>query len=336
MFEKQGGIPVGLRTYAQRLARGWRDFTAWRPISRLLPFERVLLNRRNGEQAVVRMPGFDVRAYASVAQPAYVAVEIAEGSFLERRLELPLASDDDLNEAVRLEVEAVSPFPAGEVVYGWRRVRDEGHDCAVIAISSKRFVQGSLARLEGVRGFDGIPEVWASTSVGYVVLHGYGEVRREAQHGRGMKQLAFAFVAATVATIVLALTPLMEKREQAVQAQRQLAGLLREAAPVVASRDELIAVQALRNELKPRTEGGVDLATVLDGISRALPDGAWLDLFEYNPGSLRIGGRADDAAGLIQALQELRIFANVHAPSPIVREPQTGKERFLIEMELLQ
>lgn len=333
MRDKGVWMPDGVGAYFGRLARGWNEILEWRPVRRVLPSRCVRILGQGGRSTLVRMPGFEVVDRAAASGSAHPAIEVPEDSCLERRLALPHASDQDLRAAVQLEVEAVSPFPADEVVFGWRRIRDDDGEGAMIAMTSAALVQNCLAELGAFVG-NAEPEVWAWTSAGYVALNGYGERKRHEAQRSAMNRSLLASVAAAMATAALAAMPVIEKRGQAIEAQHQLEALTREAAPVLAARDHLAHAQSLLDEIRPRAERKPDLPVVLDQFSHVLPDGAWLDLFEYSAGTLRVGGRADDAAGLLQALQRHGLFANVHAPSPIVREPQTGKERFLIEMEL--
>lgn len=327
-----------LRAFGQRLARGWGELLEWPPLRRLLPADRVMLVGEGGA-STWRVPGFerDAQAATHPGGAAFVAVEVPEGNFLERRLDVPLGLDAEYESAMRLEVEAVSPFPADDTAWGWRPVTAaSGMRGALIAITSRRLVEQRIEALAGRLPAQHAPEVWVLGSQGPVVLNGFGEVRRQSAHTRQMRRTGVLLALAVLVTCAVALTPVIEKRQQVVQALNHQGVLSGQAGPVVALRDELGAVRMLHDTLGPRIAAEPDLMALLDRVTMVVPDGGWLDLFEYNPGTIRIGGRADNAAALLQALQEQPGFTNVRAPSPIMREPQTNKERFVIEVDLAQ
>ena len=73
----------------------------------------------------------------------------------------------------------------------------------------------------------------------------------------------------------------------------------------------------------------------IDGIAAILPDGAWLDRFEYSGDTVRISGLAPDVAALMADLGKDPHVRDVRTPIATTRDPATGKERFSIELRWL-
>ena len=322
--------------FLKRWKCGWAELVSVLAYHRVLPSVLVRVVRDQGV-SLIRVPGFvpEMKAGAAAAR-TFVALELPEGAYLTRRLDLPEATHQELLSAVRLEVEATSPFPPQETLWGWdARTTESGGRIAHIAITARHLAQRAVDAHAGRAGAgQANPELWVPVDGGYAVLQGFGEAPRLAAQRRQMRGYALTLGAALLFAVLLALTPLAQKRLQVLQANTYQVAVNERAAPVLRQRDELSRLAALKDALAPRVEGGPDIMQLLDRVSAILPDGAWLDHLEYTPAGLRMGGRADDAAALLQALQRQPAFSNVRAMSPIVREPRSGKDMFVFELEL--
>lgn len=323
--------------FLKRWKCGWAELVSVLAYRRVLPSVLVRVIRDKSE-ILVRVPGFvpETSATPAAAARAFVALELPEGAYLTRRLELPEATQQELHSAVRLEVEATSPFPPDDTLWGWdARTTASGGRIAHIAITARHLTRRALEAYSERAGAGGAtPELWVPLECGYAVLQGFGEAPRLAAQRRQLRGFALTLGAAMLFAVLLALTPLVQKRLQVLQANAYQVAVNERAAPVLRQRDELTRLSALKDALAPRVEGGPDVMVLLDRVSAILPDGAWLDHLEYTPAGLRMGGRADDAAALLQALQRQSGFTNVRAMSPIVREPRSGKDMFVFELEL--
>lgn len=70
------------------------------------------------------------------------------------------------------------------------------------------------------------------------------------------------------------------------------------------------------------------LVTVLDELTKAVPDGSWLLSLTFSGHELVIDGLSPSAATLALALEKSRSFANVVFRAPITRDAATGLEHF--------
>jgi general secretion pathway protein L len=300
----------------------------------LVPSQSVSLLETGGRQSRYRVPGFVPIASTRRAGDA-TAVELPEDLVLIRSLTLPTRAADDIEKAVRLEVEASSPFEPHDTVFGWiarptKSTRRRSNAAVRIAIASLEQVKAVLDRC----GAPPHSEIWVRDGSTFVVIRGFGERRRLERARRARVRVATLVLLAVALIIGIVVTPVVQLRSQVVAAQAQLAQLNSRSGAPVAMRGELIALSDLQRALESAVDGHVDPALVLEQVSELLPDGSWLSLFEYEAGRLRIAGLADNASSLLPLLEERPSFASVHAPSPIAREPASGKERFIIEMEL--
>ena len=72
------------------------------------------------------------------------------------------------------------------------------------------------------------------------------------------------------------------------------------------------------------------LVVLLDGLSKAVPDGAWLLSLSVSGHEVVMDGLAPSAASVALALEQSHAFADVSFRSPIARDPRTGLEHFQI------
>ncbi|MGH7087719.1 MAG: PilN domain-containing protein, partial [Stellaceae bacterium] len=78
------------------------------------------------------------------------------------------------------------------------------------------------------------------------------------------------------------------------------------------------------------------LVAVLADLTKAVPDGSWLKSLNIAGQELAIAGLSPSAAGVALALEASHRFANVRFRAPIMREPQTGLERFQLSATLAE
>ncbi len=271
---------------------------------------------------------------------ALPVVLLARSAVLERTLTLPQLSPTDLEHAVELEVQASTPFSAEQTVYGWQAEADaaSGGQRVLLAITSRQQCTAALSRAAQSSS----TEIWLEPDAAAPTippapwqplhLRGWGGTARRRAASRTQWRLLALLALALALAAALAVTPTAFLRLKAIQAQKALEVLQREAAPQLAAREALGRdVQALHNAASA-AQGQVLLAPVLDMLTVAVPDGAWLSNLRLDGERLRINGMADDAAALVQRLAAQPGVADARLASPATRGRNDNKERFAIEL----
>jgi general secretion pathway protein L len=268
------------------------------------------------------------------------AVELPHSRVLERHLMLPPLAPADLAQAVQLEVASASPFGVAQTVSGHTAALPRDGVCRVdVAMTSRQQVEQTLQ--EAVASAELRPEVWvlpADTPAGAalrpVVLQGFGEPVRQRAARRGLA-LRLALLALALALLgALAVTPTALLRLRSQQATRAFDAIQRQAAPQIAQREALMQrVERLR-AIGQMMDSQIALGPVLDMLTRAIPDGAWITQLRLEGGKLVLNGNADDAAALVQLLAAQPGVRDVRLASPATRAYGASKETFIIEMNL--
>lgn len=311
---------------------GWRDALRWRALRWLSPAEPVRVLHADGRSSwVAGDSGAPVRA-RTVARA--IAIELPEDIVLRRELTFPRLPAADLADAVLLEARSASPFAEDDLAVGFVADPGSGRSLRVrLALASRRqierHVEGLSPQLNGIQ-----PEIRAAGRPP-IVFSGYGERNRARRTARARGLLIAGLFAAAALALAIALTPTIQKRQQAIEAQYAYDALLQHTAPQTALREQLVrANEQLALARDAITAQGNPLA-VLDGLTRQLPDDVVLNVVELRGAEVRISGQADNPAALMQALGGVPFFRDVRAPSASARAPGSKKESFTIQLSVV-
>jgi len=311
------------------LRDGWAEALRWPVFRWLTPDDAVRVLRADGTESV--RWGVSARPIKASERVRFCAVELAEETLLRRSLVLPPLTEDEVRQAVALDVRAASPFPEPDVVWGYRIERAERLRVEV-ALTSRQLIEQQLEalrpRLGGVA-----PEVWVGGEPPFVIA-GYGEGARLAR-ARRMRLGLFGLLFATLLLVAaLAVTPTLQLRERALGAARKNEALAQAVKTQVQMRDELARLSEQLRLLSKAAEQREDLVGLIDQITRQLPDDAVLSRLEIAGNVVRMMGQADNGVQLLQTLGANPAFREVRAPAGITRAPVGGKEGFSIEFRV--
>jgi general secretion pathway protein L len=311
------------------LRDGWAEALRWPVFRWLTPDDAVRVLHADGSESVRQ--GVSARPSSAPAPARFVAVELAEDTLLRRSLVLPRLTEEELQQAVDLDVRTASPFPTEEVVWGFDVER--GDTLRVeIALTSRQLIERQIEALRPRLG-GALPEVWAGGARPFVIP-GHGEGARLARARRKRLALFALLSAAAVLLAAIAATPTLQLRERALDAVRRSEELSRAVRPQVQMRDELAQVGEQVRLLGKASEPRQDVVALIDQITHELPDDVVLNRLEIVGGVAKIMGQADNAAQLLQRLGANPAFREVRAPTGITRAPAGSKEGFSIEFRV--
>ena len=339
---------TSLELFGLDLRQLWRDYrAAWQSVGRsrllswLTPAIAVQVLRADGTHVLWR-GGRRPTGRAddqTRTKAAYQAVEIAEDLVLRKRLRMPDLPVTALAQAAAVEVNAVNPFRASDVVWQWHAapIEADGVRWVEIVLASRTqvtsFLETQSARLPDVQGVE--PEAWVfATDGSALVLQGWGESRR-LQHAARQRHLAYGLLIVALALLAgMALTPSLQLRARSLQAIAAFGDLQRAAAPAVAQRESFTRsvenLEALRAVLAQR----VDLLKLLAVLTQALPDDTYLQGVQAQEMKVAIQGLTADSASLMQTLGAVQGFKEVRAPMAATRAHGANAENFRLEIQL--
>lgn len=312
------------------LRDGWAEAMQWPAFRWLTPEAPVRVIHADGSESVRQ--GVSARVIPAPDRVRFTALELPEENVLRRSVVLPRLSDGELRQAVALDVHSASPFAEDDLAWGYVTDRIERERVrADIALTSRRLIDRQIDAYRERLG--GVPEVWIGGARPFIIS-GYGEGARLTQVRKQRRGLFALLALALLLLVALAVTPTLQLRETALDAEARSQALLRAVKPQVQMRDELAKLGEQLRGLAQAAGTRHDVVSLLDEVTKQLPDDAMLTRLEISGSTVRLSGQADNAAQLLQTLGAYARFRDVRAPAGIARAPAGGKESFTIEFNV--
>jgi general secretion pathway protein L len=342
-------VDVGLLLrWFETLAGIVEDLRQWRQ------GRRSIVIRKEAEGFVIRRAdGAESSPIGKVAMGAHLPADVAlslrgrpidfeldASHVVARRLTVPSQAKDVLSGIVRNQIERLSPWPVAKTVYGFEasknQERTQGLDVAILMASRKTIdaicdqlaasnltPRRILARTSPEEGSPALP-LWTRAPIGLAstVL---SPVRMIAA---ALGALVFLSAAATLWGFLAANEIWTERGDVAARAQA-----LRQSKASPAAKASS-AARSPGERAWAMKEGGGAAVAVLEALTRALPDDAYLIDLSLEGANLRVTGFSTNAPPLIGALQESGQFSGAHFFSATTKDPQTGLYRFSIEAQV--
>ncbi|WP_296805032.1 PilN domain-containing protein [Thiocapsa sp.] len=251
---------------------------------------------------------------------------------LTRSVSLPSQVRANLPQVIRFELDRLSPFQAGDVLYdflakpgpkGAPRLRVElalcRRDLAAAWVKRMRDAGAPIDRI----AWEG---AWPSAN-----LLPPAERPKRRLDLFSVDKLLWAAIAVLIAVVLIG--PLWQ--------QKRIADALD--VEVRQARVEAVAVDDLRQELERARLGSTavlqqkrdepNILVLLRELSDRIPDDTWIQTLDYNNGQVELRGESGQATALIALLEQAPGIDDVSFRSPVTQVPQTGKERFNVSLQ---
>ena len=267
-------------------------------------------------------------------QTAFSAVALSADAVLLKMLHLPASTEEDLDDAMLLEVGLSSPFPDPDTRAAWRVVgRHENVIEVALAITSQAAIDDLLAaHRERSDAGAPMPEVWAFDHQGIPIpFAGYGGRERRSAYLRQLAQ-ASGLIAAAWVSFMVAITLLAGAT--AIRADRLDATFQQVRSDAAAAATQRGALQLGRTRLSA-IESAIGERTNyqywLNHIAASAPDTVYLDRLNFDGKEVTVNGYSNNAAVYLRMLTEEPGYTDVTALSAFARDRNNGLERFSIQ-----
>ena len=254
---------------------------------------------------------------------------------LAKDLQLPLATQENLDEVLAFEMERHTPFQVRDVYFSYRvtgRDVDARQLKLRLNVVPRKLVTPILAlfpgwELEQAAGAMALEDDSADASFWFRA--------RQFQHRSAIPtNLALVAVVCVLLVVVVAV-PLVFQRQQ-LMALEQRSATVREAAMLaVAVGDELTAEQERSLAVFQAKLARQPMVELVDEVSTRLPDDTALFRLEVRQGMLHLQGTSSRPTALISVLEDSANLQGVRFQSPLTQEGSTGKDRFHISAQLV-
>ncbi|WP_193187918.1 PilN domain-containing protein [Nisaea sediminum] len=256
-----------------------------------------------------------------------VALVMPAADRVNATLSVPASARRSLGSLLDGEVERLTPFKRGEVrlAYDLLEERDGKLRIRLYVVPRTR-LEAAVRQFESAGG--GAPAL---------MLAGAEQVRAPsafdfngspvtAQGRRGLFWPTMAALSILLALLSPLPKPYFELQDVSAEIDQLRGGV----AAVQEARGALDRHRQLAERLQAVLAAEPDVPTLLEAVTMALPDDAWLTGFEVRPGRLTLEGFARDASGLLEKLEAMPGMTEVAFEAPVTRDPAGGGERFRI------
>jgi general secretion pathway protein L len=275
------------------------------------------------------------------ARNCLVVLEFPADKVVTRDIAVPEKAQKFLSGVIRNQIERLSPWPPNNMVYGFNS-ETSGENASVVDVrilmASRTDIDASLQQSAAL-GVEvdrivtnSLTAATADKRDGYVTLWSRSaDASRQRLDGTS-RVIGLGIAATVAASICLSLwafisTGLVQDESEGVAArakalQRQLqSGRMPSSAGSMPPMERAWFLK----------ENSLSSMVLIEALSRALPDSAYLTELRLDNSNLRITGLAEDAPGLLTPLERSGHLTGVHFFAPTTRGPDGKSFRFSIE-----
>ncbi|MDX1626143.1 MAG: PilN domain-containing protein [Wenzhouxiangellaceae bacterium] len=247
-------------------------------------------------------------------------------------VELPMAVENNLSEALGYQIDQLTPFRAEQVLFDHAVVRHDvahGRIHVALRVVPQEQVDPLLERLRAIgivaHAVDTLQSLDPPKPEGFNLLP---ESRRPHYvHARARMNAAFAGVLLVVLALIMAQSLILRERSvvRLEAAAERLRDEAREVAELQSELEESLLAANFLAERRDRQPAAVEL---LAEVTRRLPDDIWLQRFQLQDGELTVQGLTEGSQRVVGLLGESPLLESPEIRGMINIDPATGKERF--------
>ena len=248
-----------------------------------------------------------------------------------RVISLPTSARDVTTEIVRNKVETLAPWPLTEALWGFRQVADHSGSDQIrleVGIVGRHTVEELLRSLAKIGIKIDHLDIGDSTSAEDSIELDFRSERRTERIGKAVRAVMLSMGLATAIFAglggYLAASSFTELKSVEAQAAR-----LSDALSNSSDAGKATKVSEAR-KLIERKRAEQPVITVLDALTRSIPDAAWLESIEYDDRQVTVLGRGTSIPPIVQALEGSAVFSSVNIAAATQRDPDANVDTFSI------
>lgn len=314
-------LNADLSTLGRQFVRGlhwWRD-----ELRAMLP-DRWRRRQRGRPRAVLWPDADDFRLCGDAKAGGGLVLCLPRRAGLVRAIRLPSLPPADLRRLVALDLDRLGPFEPQHVLFDLLP-GPRGEDGQSVLVGLLPRAQ-ALAMVERARAQGFRPTALAlADDEGRPCFDFLGGLEADANGPRQWLNPARAW---TVAMALLAINLLVFVGRDVVElaALRQQVEDMQPGMQATTRLRTMVEAEATRRADLLRRQRIQSPLPVLDALSRALPDGTWVQRLEWDGARLHIVGWSRDGADPLALIEADPLFANAHpSPPALVESPARGK-----------
>lgn len=301
----------------------------------------MLRDAQAGHVLATLAPGMACSAELQQAAHNYFIVfEFPEDKVFVRRISVPAQARKFLAGVISNQIERLSPWPAKDVIYGFAAQAGAGDASAVevrILMAARSDVEVVRQDMAGL----GLPvdrvvardtDSAAGDSAGSITLWSRLTDTSRDSVGNLAQRIGIGIAASVTVSIVLSVWALVSATSIREESERMAARskVMQRQVQTGRATSSLASMPPAERAWASK-EMSAPSVIVLEALSRALPESAYVTEIRLDKENLRIVGLADDAPGLLAPLEKSKHMTDVRFFAPVARGPDGRRFRFSIE-----
>lgn len=253
---------------------------------------------------------------------------------LRKQIRLPLAVEENLRQALTFELDRQTPFRPEQVYFDYRiadRLPAAQQLLVELVVIPREIVERHVRQAAEL----GLP-VGAAVLADDLLEEGRPPMNflpALTSHERSRQRLwtNLAFLALTLTLLAGALAlPLWQKRATAIQLNAKMEEARQASRRTEALRDRLDALVAEYNFTASQKAAQLPTFTLVNQLSRLLPDDTWVSQFDVTGNEVQIQGETGSSSKLMELAENSGFLREAGYKSPLTQIPGTTLERFHI------
>jgi general secretion pathway protein L len=265
--------------------------------------------------------------------PAQIVLRLQPSEVVQARLSVPAAAGGMLEPILCNQIERLAPWPADKAVFAYEvaATADGGTLDVALAVAGRSVVEGLVTELDNFGLAPGVVDYGTDAS-GEPRMNLLGE--RADENRRSGRQLLSSVGFLCLASLLAAafgIAGLVHQTRERAALEPRLEELRSRSAAELPNQARLRRQAWLAAEKLAQPS----MAIMLEALSRALPDDAWLNRLEVEQGVVRMAGHAANAAKLVGQIQASGHFADVQFSAPTTLTEGESHESFTITARIV-
>jgi general secretion pathway protein L len=266
-----------------------------------------------------------------------VVLRLQPSEVVETRISVPAAAREVMEPILRNQIERLAPWPVEKALFAYEVADDAGEPGTLavqLTVTGRNVVEGLVAELASLGYAPDIVDCGTDANAEPRINLLPRQSEEAGRSGRLVVSLvAIALLLSLLVGAVGVLGVVWKARELgSLNAKlEELRGKNKSdtQAEGYARRQRRQALLAAEKRSQPA------MAIMLEALSRALPDDAWLSRLEVSQGSVTLAGSATNAAALIGPIEASQHFTDVQFSAPTTRAEGETQESFTITAKIV-
>jgi general secretion pathway protein L len=264
-----------------------------------------------------------------IDKPYYVDLRLDKQQVLFFQKLYPESLKDNLSQAIRYQIDRLTPFKADEVYFDVHvnyHNRKQKKILSDIFVAPRKTIEALIAQLRD-KGIYQLDAISVADTVVPVSLTFDGMPNRDLHPDVSHKPLYFILLA-----LLISLTaPIAYQHFLLSQVEAEIADLRESAAEQLAIRDKLYEAEQALAFLKEKRSSSPMVLDVVEILSKEIPHNTWLKRLDIKDKTLEIRGESEKALALIDVLEESSSFSQVRFNSPVALNKKNKRDKFYIQ-----